>query len=206
MRKLFSILLIAFLFVACSLFEQGKIKIDIKKDTYSVSARYPKLQSPKNRKIIKDFVMKEIKVFESTYGTDLGADDYNFKINYRTKDSKKYKSFIFKLKTFEEGELVNYYFKTFVFNKETEELLTIDKVLDSDLKKVATAQLVRDKLKEKISEEYYDKDRVYRATNPQNLKNFKNFYYNKKGELHILFNPLQLASIEAGHFNIAVKL
>lgn len=188
---------------SCSLFNMNSIVVDIKNDNYQVKAKYPKLQSPENQRLLKNFVLDEVTKFQNSYGTDNEGYKHKLKINYKIYDSKEFKSIVFKVKFYEDKDVENLFFKSFVINKKTENLLTISDVLNTDLKLMVTAQFLRDKLKELIPKDYYDENRVLRATNPK-PSNFKNFYYDGK-DLHIIFSPLVLADFEAGFFDIPVK-
>jgi hypothetical protein len=176
--------------------------IQIKKDNYVVKAKYPKLQSPENNRILKSFLMKQITIFQSTYGTDDQDYKHKLKINYKIYNSKKYKSIVFKLRFLEERDLENMFFKTFVFDKDSEELVHISKIIDSEGKLVLASQITRNKLKELMSAQEFDADRVYRGAGP-NIKNFKNYYFDGN-ELHILINPYQVADFDAGYYDIVV--
>lgn len=183
-------------------------KISLENENYKVRAQYPKLQSPKNQKLVKDFVMKKISEFQNSYGTDEEEYKHKLKINYKIYNShglgKNLKSIVFKLKYFEGKVLENYFFKTFVFDKDSEERISISDILDTELKRLVVAQVVRDKLKDLIAEDYYDKDRVLRATQAK-AKNYKNFYFDNS-EFHLLFSPYQVADFEAGYFDVVVEM
>jgi len=146
--------------------------------------------------------MKQITKFQASYGTDDEDYRHKLKINYRIFNSKTLKSIVFRIRVFEERNIENLFFKTFVFNKDTEKQVLISDILDSPLKLMVTSQLLRNQLKRKIPKEYYDHDRVLRATMPK-ARNFKNFYYNKD-DLHIIFSPFELADFEAGYFDLVV--
>lgn len=184
----------------CSILNRNSINIDIEHENYKVKAKYPKLQSPSNQRLLKKFVLNQVTKFQNSYGTDDVDYMHKLKINYKVYDSKELKSIVFRVRLFEEKEVVNLYFRTFVFNKNSEKQVSISEILDSELKLIVISQLLRDKLKKIISEDYYDENRVLRATTPKSY-NFKNFYYDKD-RLHIIFSPFELADLEAGYFDI----
>jgi hypothetical protein len=198
-----SLLIILFSLSACSMFSLNSKSIQIQHENYKVKVKYPKLQSPANQRLLKKFVMNEITNFQNSYGTDVQDYQHKLKINYKIYDSKQLKSIVFRVRVFEEKEVENLYFRTFVFNKKTEKLVSISDILDSELKLLVTSQLLREKLKKLIAQDYYDENRVLRATGPK-AYNFKNFYFDGS-DLHIIFSPFELADLEAGYFDVKVK-
>lgn len=188
---------------ACSILNMNSKSIEIKNANYVVKARYPKLQSPDNQRLLKKFILKQITNFQASYGTDDQDYRHKLKINYKVYNSKHLKSIVFRVRIFEEKEVENLFFKTFVFNKQTEELVKIGDILDSELKLVVTSQMLRNKLKEIIPKEYYDENRVLRGTNAK-AYNFKNFYYDGD-DLHVIFSPFEVADLDAGYFDIKVE-
>ena len=202
--RAFLLACIVLLMSSCSLMKMGSETIKIKKDKYRIVAKYPKLQSPDNLKLVQRFVMRQISNFQETYGTDEDHDLYRFKIKYKVSESDTYKSIIFRVALYEAKELKNFFYKTFVFNKDTEKRVFLADILDTELKELVVAQVLREELQKQIPLEYFDKDRVFRATNPRGSE-LKNFYFHKD-ELHVLFNPLEIAPLEAGSFDVLVSI
>lgn len=202
MKKHLFALFCIFLLGSCSIVNRDSVRIDIQKDKYKVVAKYPKLQSPDNQRLLKKFVLKQITKFQASYGTDDVEYKHKLKINYKIYNSKILKSIVFKVRVFEENEVENLFFKTFVFNKDTEKQVLISDILDSEPKLMLTSKILGDQLKELLEPKYYDKNRVLRAISPK-ASNFKNFYY-KKDKLHIIFSPFELADLEAGYFDLIV--
>lgn len=198
--KTLLIFLIVVSLSACSILNMNSISIDIQHENYKVKAKYPKLQSPSNQRLLKKFILSQVTKFQNSYGTDDVDYKHKLKINYKIYDSEELKSIVFRVRVFEEKEIENLYFKTFVFNKKTEKQIKISDILDSELKLIVISQILRDKLKKVIPGEYYDENRVLRATSAK-AYNFKNFYYDKD-HLHIIFSPFELADLEAGYFDI----
>lgn len=187
---------------SCGLLTAGQKKIVIKNAAVVVKAKYPVLQSPKNQKIIQNFIYKQINDFQNAYPVSALEYKHKLKISYKVYNSLDYKSIVFKLRFFEENILENMFLKSFVFNIHNENLLRIADFFAEDIKLSLLASHAQSYFKEQVKAEYYDKDRVLRATAPK-LSNFKNFYFDK-GRLHILFNPFQVANFEAGYFDLVV--
>jgi predicted RNase H-related nuclease YkuK (DUF458 family) len=201
--KLTFIAIIIFSLSACSILNMNSKSIEIKNDNYVVKVKYPKLQSPDNQRLLKKFILSEITKFQASYGTDDEGYRHKLKINYKIYNSVELKSIVFRVRVFEEDEIENLYFKTFVFNKKTEKQVLISDILDSELKVIVAAQILRDKLEKLIPTEFYDEARVLRGTDAQ-AKNFKDFYY-KNNNLHVIFSPFAVADFDAGYYDIVVK-
>lgn len=173
------------------------------KENYKIQIYYPITEYENLNKQIANNISNYIKEFKTNVknSTIPVNQYYHLIILYEKYEYSNYISIVFRIEDFTGGAHPNHRIKTIVYNKETNQIESINNLIKNNknfLNKVST--ISRNELK--TNNRITDLSMLYEGTKPIK-ENFSNFVYSKNG-LIFFFPQYQVAPYSQGEFNVII--
>lgn len=173
------------------------------KENYKIQIYYPITEYENLNKQIANNITNYIKEFKTNVknSTIPVNQYYHLIILYEKYEYSNYISIVFRIEDFTGGAHPNHRIKTIVYNKETNQIESINNLIKNNknfLNKVST--ISRNELK--TNNRITDLSMLYEGTKPIK-ENFSNFVYSKNG-LIFFFPQYQVAPYSQGEFNVII--